>query len=206
MALILTFLAAGALAGAFGRLLLGRLRRGAMVRPGWCETANGLLWAVLAATAGSVPSWWLPVMMALSWFAVMLVTTDLLHSRLPDALTLPAYPVFAVLLTIAALTGPGPDAIARAITGALLFWALHATIHTLSPNTMGGGDVKLSGTLGAILGTVSWLALALALALASVITLGLRAISAARWRDGVPHGPGLLAATWLLAFLPTHHL
>jgi leader peptidase (prepilin peptidase)/N-methyltransferase len=206
MVLIITFLAAGALAGALGRLLLRRLRRGAVVRPGWCEAANGLLWAVLAAAAGGVPSWWLPVMMALSWFAVLLVTTDFLHSRLPDALTLPAYPVFGVLLTIAALTGAGPYTLVRALTGATLFWCLHATVHTLSPQSMGGGDVKLSGTLGAILGAVSWLALAVALALASVITLGLRAISAGRWRDGVPHGPGLLAATWLLAFLPTQHL
>jgi len=206
MVLIITFLAAGALAGALGRLLLGRLRRGAVVGPGWCETATSLLWGVLAAAAAGVPPWWLPIMMALSWFAVMLVTTDLLHSRLPDALTLPAYPVFAILLTIAAYTGAGPTMITRAITGALLYWTLHATIHTLSPTTMGGGDVKLSGTLGALLAAVSWLALTVALILSALITLALRAISPTRWHNTVPHGPGLLTATWLLTFLPTQHL
>jgi leader peptidase (prepilin peptidase)/N-methyltransferase len=143
-------------------------------------------------------------MMALSWFAVLLTATDLLHNRLPDALTLPAYPVFALLLTIAALSGAGAGAIVRAAAGAVLFLCLHATVHYLAPNAMGGGDVKLAGSLGAILGAVSWLALAVALVLAAVITLGLRAISPGRWREGVPHGPGLLAATWLLAFLPSH--
>ncbi|TCO49870.1 prepilin peptidase [Actinocrispum wychmicini] len=205
MALIITLLTTGALAGALGRLLLGRLRRGAVVRPGWCEVANALLWAIIGAATNSMPPWWTPVMLALSWFAVLLVTTDLLHSRLPDALTLPAYPVFALLLTIASLAGTGPTTLVRATAGAALFLCLHATVHMLAPNAMGGGDVKLSGTLGAILGAVSWLALAAALTLAAVITLCLRAISANRWRDGIPHGPGLLTATWLLAFLPTQH-
>jgi leader peptidase (prepilin peptidase)/N-methyltransferase len=203
MPLPLTLLAAGLLTGALGRLLLAKLPRGARLRPGWCEAANGALWTVLGATATSVAPWWLPVMLALSWFAVMLTATDLLHSRLPDALTLPAYPVFALLLTIAALAGPGPATIARAAAGATLFWCLHATVHYLSPATMGGGDVKLSGSLGAILGAVSWPALAFALILAALITLCLRAISLNRWHDHIPHGPGLLAATWLLAFLPT---
>jgi leader peptidase (prepilin peptidase)/N-methyltransferase len=204
MVLPLTFLAAGLLAGMVGRLLLGRLRRGAVVKPGWCEAANGALWAVLGAAVHGVPSWWLPVMLALSWFAVLLVATDLMHSRLPDALTLPAYPVFGLLLTIAAVSGAGEEVLVRGAVGAALFWCLHATVHYLAPTAMGGGDVKLAGSLGAILGAVSWLALSVALVLAAFITVCLRAISPGRWRERVPHGPGLLAATWLLAFLPTY--
>ncbi|MET0235829.1 MAG: A24 family peptidase [Kibdelosporangium sp.] len=189
-------LGAGLLAGALGRLVLKRLRRGADVRPGWCEATCGLLWCLLGLAAG-IPPQWLPVMLALSWFAVVLTATDLLHNRLPDALTLPAYPVFAVLLALS-----GIPALARALAGAILFFCLHATVHFVAPQAMGGGDVKLAGSLGAVLGAVSWFALATALALAAVITLALRAVSLARWRDRVPHGPGLLAATWLLAFLP----
>jgi leader peptidase (prepilin peptidase)/N-methyltransferase len=198
MAPALTYFLTGALAGTLGRLLLGRLRRGAVVRPGWCELATAVLWAILATAP--VPPWWLPTMLALSWFAVLLTTTDLLHNRLPDALTLPAYAVFGALLVLAALTGGGPEVFARAVIGATLFWCLHATVHYLAPDAMGGGDVKLAGSLGAILAAVSWLALAMALAIAAVITLALNTLT--RHRTNTPHGPGLLAATWLLAFLP----
>jgi leader peptidase (prepilin peptidase) / N-methyltransferase len=190
-------LLAGLLAGWLGRLLLRRLSRGANVRPGWCEAGCGVLWGLLGLAVG-IPAAWLPVMLALSWFAVMLTATDLLHNRLPDALTLSAYPVFAALLAAS-----GTSTLIRASVGATLFFCLHATVHFVAPQAMGGGDVKLSGSLGAILGAVSWPALAVALALAAVFTLGLRAVSLGRWRDRVPHGPGLLAATWLLAFLPS---
>ncbi|SMD21843.1 prepilin peptidase [Kibdelosporangium aridum] len=142
-----------------------------------------------------MPTLWLPVMMALSWFAVPLTATDLKHGRLPDALTLSAYPVFGLLLAFA-------GSLERALVGGALFFCLHATIHFLVPGSLGRGDVKLSGSLGAILGAVSWLALSVGLALAALITLALRAVSPGRQSDRVPHGPGLLAATWLLAFLP----
>ncbi|MBP2330190.1 leader peptidase (prepilin peptidase)/N-methyltransferase [Kibdelosporangium banguiense] len=191
-----TLLLTGLLAGSLGRLLLRRLSRGAEVRPGWCEAGCGVLWALLGLSVDK-PTLWLPVMLALSWFAVLLTATDLLHNRLPDALTFAAYPVFALLIALS-----GTSALLRASVGAALFFCLHATVHYVAPHAMGGGDVKLSGSLGAILGAVSWPALVIALALAAVITLGLRAVSLSRWRDRVPHGPGLLAATWILAFLP----
>jgi leader peptidase (prepilin peptidase) / N-methyltransferase len=192
--MLLALLLTGLLAGALGRLLLGRLSRGAEVRPGWCEVSCALLWALCSY---GLPTAWLPVMLALSWFAVLLTATDLLHNRLPNALTLPAYPLFGALLALS-----GIQTLLRAIAGAILFLGLHATVHFIAPHAMGGGDVKLSGTLGAILAAVSWPALAVALALAAVFTVGLRAISLSRWHSHTPHGPGLLAATWLLAFLP----
>lgn len=194
-----TLLLTGALAGALGRHVLKRLRRGATMRAGWCEASTAILWCLVGLA--NVPSWWLPVMLTFSWLAVMLTATDLVHGRLPDALTLPSYPLFAVLLIVAATTGPNPHIIAHAAIGATLFLTLHATVHYIAPQAMGGGDVKLSGTLGAILGAVSWLALTAALVLASLITLCLHVISPGRYREKVPHGPGLLAATWLLALL-----
>jgi leader peptidase (prepilin peptidase)/N-methyltransferase len=197
MPLIPALLLTGALAGALGRLLLGRLRRGAVVRVGWCEIATATLWTILAAAP--IPPWWLPTMLALSWFAVLLTATDLLHRRLPDALTLPAYVVFGGLLVVAGLSGGGADVLARALLGAVLFWCLHATVHAVAPHAMGGGDVKLAGSLGAVLGAVSWFALVAALVIAAVITLALHAVTSGR---GAPHGPGLLAAAWLLGFLP----
>ncbi|ONI75343.1 hypothetical protein ALI144C_39755 [Actinosynnema sp. ALI-1.44] len=163
------------------------------MRPGWCEGTCAILWAL--AGLAHVPVSWLLVILALSWFTVVLTATDLLHGRLPDALTYAAYPVFGVLLAFAG----GWE---RALVGAALFLCLHAIVRWFAPSALGGGDVKLSGSLGAILGSVSWFALSVGLSLAAVITLALRAVSLGRYSDRVPHGPGLLAATWLLAFLP----
>lgn len=193
MALVLGLLVSGLLAGAAGRWLLRRLRRGADVRRGWCEGACGVLWAL--AGIAHMPGVWLLVTMALSWFAVLLTATDLLHSRLPDALTVAAYPVFGLLLAFA-------DSLGRGIAGAALFLCLHATVRWFAPSWLGGGDVKLSGSLGAVLGALGWFAMSAGLVLAAVITLALRAVSLGRYTDRVPHGPGLLAATWLLALLP----
>ncbi|HEV2779646.1 MAG TPA: A24 family peptidase [Actinophytocola sp.] len=205
---IAVYAGAGGLAGSAGRWLLGRLRRGTSVHIGWCEGAVALLWGVLGwrAAGGHLPGWWLPVPLLLTWFAVLLTATDLRHRRLPDALTLPAYPIAATLIVTAAWLGGGWPLARGAALGALAFFAIHAAVHVLRPRSLGAGDVKLSGPLGAILGAVGWPALILAAWLAALTTLALRLVAprhtAATWWDGIPHAPGLLAATTLVALFP----
>jgi len=201
---VLAFAAAGLLAGAAGRSLLARLRRGATVHIGWCATPVAVLWALIGLRSSHLPSWWLPIPLALSWFAVLLTVTDLRHRRLPDALTLPAYPIAAGLLAVAAAWGGGWPLASGAALGATLFLAAHATIHLLRPSALGAGDVKLSGTLGAILGAIGWPTLILAACLAAICTLALRLASPRRFRTGIPHGPGLLAATYVVALFPAN--
>ncbi|MEU7783775.1 A24 family peptidase [Amycolatopsis sp. NPDC049159] len=154
-----------------------------------------------AATArwltGAWPAWWLPVPLVLTAVAVPLALADLRHLRLPDALTLPAYPLVGAAIGAAALGGGGPSLALRAAIGAVLFGAAHALAHRTS--TLGAGDVKLSGSLGAVLGAVGWAALPVAAVLAALLSL---AVAAARERARVPHGPALLAATWLCAVFP----
>lgn len=199
---------AGWFAGSIGRLVLAALPRGTVVARGWCEWSTAVLWAVVGARAGlgELPGWWVPVPLALTWFGVLLTATDLRHRRLPDALTLSAYPVFGAALAVAAATGGGWALGARAVLGALVFCGLHALVRTWRPGSLGAGDVKLAGSVGAVLGAVGWPALVLAALLAAVVTLGLglaaRGEVASRWRSGIPHGPGLLAAAWLVAAFP----
>ncbi|RSM37309.1 hypothetical protein DMA12_37090 [Amycolatopsis balhimycina DSM 5908] len=78
--------------------------------------------------------------------------------------------------------------------------AAGALVRLATPGSLGAGDVKLSGSLGAVLGAAGWAALAAAAALAALFTL---AVAAARRHSGrVPHGPALLTATWLCAIFP----
>ncbi|MFI9816683.1 prepilin peptidase [Saccharothrix variisporea] len=130
----------------------------------------------------------MPLLLAL--LGVLLSVIDFRHRRLPDSLTLPAYPLVGGVLWAC-----GAD-LGRALAGGLAYFGLHWVVHLTSPASMGGGDVKLSGPLGAVLGAVSWTALPVGAVLASAITL---AVSLARPRDGPPHGPGLVGATWLVS-------
>lgn len=190
---------AGVLAGAAARLLLARLRRGARVRAPVCEIAVGVAWAACGAgwMAGAVPPAWVPALLALCWLAVAAGATDLVHHRLPDALTLPALPVFLALLVPV-----GADAVARGAAGAVLAAAVHAAAHLVAPRAMGAGDVKLAAPLGALLAAAAWAAPVLAAVLAAVLTgvaalLGV-AVARARGRPrsaAVAHGPSMLAAT-----------
>lgn len=207
IAFVLGFGLAGVVAGAAGRCLLGRLRRGTSVHLGWCEAAVSALWGLigLRLATGHLPAWWIPIPLALTWFAVLLTVTDLRHRRLPDALTLPAYPIAGVLVVGAAGWGGGWPLAAGAALGTAVFLGAHAGIRLLRPAAMGAGDVKLSGSLGAVLGAIGWPTLVLAAWLAAFCTLALRFAAPRRlrahWRTGVPHGPGLLAATSLIALL-----
>lgn len=192
--------ALGALAGTGVRRVLGRLRRGAHLRPPWCEVTLGAAWAALAAawSGGAVPAPWLPVLLGFAVLGVAAGAVDLRHRRLPDALTLPAFP--AALLLLLPL---GPGVVGRAVAGAAVAVATHAMVHLLAPPAMGAGDVKLAAPLGAVLAAVSWPALALGALLAAVITgVGAAAgLGSGRLVAGapLPHGASMVLAGWLVA-------
>lgn len=198
----------GLLAGAAARLLLGRLSRPVSVPAPLPELTTAVLCAVaVAATCrGALPGWWLPVALVLSWLAPALAAADLAARRLPDALTLSAYPLLAGAVAVAGLTGGVPGLGQRAFLGTLLFGGAHLLVHLLAPRAFGAGDVKLAGALGAPLGVLGLLAPALCAVGAALVTAGLAAAGRARRsRDGprgVPHGPGMLLTCWLLAVFP----
>jgi len=189
---------AGIVMGLAGRRLLCHVPRGVVLRPPWCELVAGGLSAVLGwrVSAGLLPWWWVPVPLLLGWLAVPLAAADFARRRLPDALTLPAYPMLGLAVAFAAVVGADPGIGLRAVVGVLVFGGAHAVVHFVAPRALGAGDVKLAGSLGAVLGAVGWPALALAATLAAVGTL---VVAVARRARSAPHGPGLLFATWLVA-------
>ncbi|MDR7303300.1 prepilin peptidase [Haloactinomyces albus] len=193
---------AGLGAGRCGTELLRRLRRGVRPPALCCEGGVALLWALVAVriVAGALPLWWAAVPLLVGWLAVVLTTCDLLAGRLPDALTLSAYPATAAVLGLAACGGGVPGMASRALLGVVLFAGSYACVRLVSPSAMGAGDVKLAGSLGAVAGAVSPGAVLLTMAAAAVVTIA--AAGVAR-RATVPHGPAMLLPAWLVTAFPS---
>jgi leader peptidase (prepilin peptidase) / N-methyltransferase len=185
--------------GVVTRRLLARLRRGAQVPPPWCELGVGTAWGATgaAAGAGAVPAAWVPALLGLGWLAVAAAAVDVLHRRLPDALTLPALPTALVLVVPL-----GSAAVLRGAAGAAVAVAGYAALHVAAPRAMGAGDVKLAGPLGAVLAAAGWPALVLAALAAALLTGGIALVAVLlrgldERRAAVPHGPSMLGAGWL---------
>ncbi|MEU7530432.1 A24 family peptidase [Saccharothrix sp. NPDC042600] len=123
---------------------------------------------------------------------VVLALIDVAVERLPDRLTLPAYPVLVALL------GPAGEwaALGRAVLGCLALGGVYLVLGLARPGGLGLGDVKLAGVLGLALGWLGWPELVFGGALAFVL-LGLTsaALLAARritLRDALAFGPFML--------------
>jgi leader peptidase (prepilin peptidase)/N-methyltransferase len=115
-------------------MVLRRLPRGVPVPVPVCTVAVAALWAAVGERASeSLPVWWWPVPLVLGWAGVLLVGADLIARRLPDVLTLAAYPVVAVLLGVAAVGAGTPEALARAGAGGLLWAGGYAAVRLVAP-------------------------------------------------------------------------
>jgi leader peptidase (prepilin peptidase)/N-methyltransferase len=135
---------------------------------------------------------------------VVLGAVDLAVHRLPDRLTLPAYPVIVVLLGAAALIGHDGGALVRALLASVALTASYLLLALLRPGQLGGGDVKLAGLIGLGLGWLGWPAViaggVLAFALTAVVSLALLAARRISLRDSIAFGPFMLGGA-LLAIL-----
>ena len=154
----------------------------------------------------------LPAFCYLAGIGVPLAVIDARCQRLPDALTLPSYPVALALLGFAALLVPGGAGHFRgALAGMTLAWGVFLLQVLFYPAGLGWGDVKLAGLLGLYLGWLggSWLdqgallaGLFLGYLFAAAAGLALIAARRASRKSRLPFGPYLLAGT-LTAILLT---
>jgi leader peptidase (prepilin peptidase)/N-methyltransferase len=161
------------------------------------ELLTGTLFALIGLRFGFSPV--LPALWYLVAVGVALTVIDLRLHRLPDRLTLPSYPVAAVLLGVAALAVPG---VARHLLGALagmvVTWVFYYLLLLIYPAGFGGGDVKLSGVVGLYLGWFGTRALLLgamgAFVLAGLTGAALLAARKVTRKTMIPFGPFMLAA------------
>lgn len=184
-----------------GRLRLrGRCRSCGEPFGGWhlaAELITPALFLALWARFGPVPL--LPALAYLAVISVALCFIDVAHHRLPDALTLPSYPVGLALLAISVpFVTDGPRHLVDALIGMAIAWLLFVLQAFVYPSGIGWGDVKLSGVLGLYLGWFGFRALAYGLfggyLLAAVAGLGLIAAGRATRKTKLAFGPFLLVA------------
>jgi leader peptidase (prepilin peptidase) / N-methyltransferase len=160
------------------------------------EILTAVTFALLGLGFGASPV--LPAFCFLALVSVALTFIDVTHRRLPDLLTLPAYPVAIVALVVATPFVPhGPTHLVHAViglAGALAFYLVLAFVY---PAGIGWGDVKLSGLLGLYLGWAGLSALVIGLAagfvLAAVAGVALIAAGRATRRTQIAFGPFMVA-------------
>ena len=169
----------------------------ALGTPAVLELATAAVLALLAGRFGGQP-----LTLALGFLGalgVALAAIDISVQRLPDRLTLPAYPVLIALLAVAALAGHDPGALWRALLGGLVLAAGYLLLGLARPGQLGGGDIKLAGL---VLGWLGWRAVltgaALGFILAGLAGLALLAARRVTLRGAISFGPFLLGGALLV--------
>lgn len=166
------------------------------MRIGWglsttLAVAVGLLFAAHLGSSAD-----LPAHLFLAGIGVALCAVDLRTHRLPDSMTLPAYPVAGALLGAAAIADGDSDAAWRALAGMAALIAFYDVITRINPSGMGYGDVKFAGVLGLYLGWAGWAALIIgtlaAFATGALGGLALVVTRRARMSSAMPFGPFML--------------
>jgi leader peptidase (prepilin peptidase) / N-methyltransferase len=191
-------------------------RRRLAVRCGQCGRSLGTPLALELCTAGVLALvlgrfGGQPDVLAFGFLGVLgvaLAAIDIAVQRLPDPLTLPAYPILIALLAIAALASHDVAALVRALLGGLALGGAYLILALLRPGQLGGGDIKLAGIAGLALGWLGWPTLiagaAFGFALSALVSLALLAARRVTLHSAISFGPFLLGGA-LLAMLAGGH-
>jgi leader peptidase (prepilin peptidase) / N-methyltransferase len=166
------------------------------------EVVTGTVLALLLGRFGIQPD-----TMAFAYFGVLgvaLSAIDIAVQRLPDRLTLPGYPILIAMLAVPAVAQHDLGALLRSLLGGLALVGGYLLLALVRPGHMGGGDIKLAGLAGLVLGWLGWPVLiagaVLAFFLSALISLGLLAARRVTLRSTLCFGPFLVGGA-LLAML-----
>ncbi|MFC6086421.1 prepilin peptidase [Sphaerisporangium aureirubrum] len=159
------------------------------------ELGTAAAFAVVAWRLEGTPCIWSWAYAALA--GSLLSVIDWRTRRLPDVITLPSYPILALLLIPTGHVG-------QALLGALALGGAYFVLWYGRPDALGLGDVKLAGLVGMLTGSLGmdrWLTAAMAgLILGALYAVLLLATGRGTLKTQFPLGPfialGALAALW----------
>jgi leader peptidase (prepilin peptidase)/N-methyltransferase len=164
------------------------------------EVASATAVGALAGRFAGTPE--VAAFCVLGALGIALAAIDLKVQRLPDRLTLPAYPVLLALLCVAALIARDAWPLARAVLSCLALGGAYLLLALLRPSGIGGGDIKLAGLVGLALGWLGWRAVlggaALGFVLAAVVSITLLAAHRVSMRSHISFGPFLIGGALLV--------
>ncbi len=170
--------------------------------PAAIELTAAAITGLLFARFGTSPD-----LAAFAYFGVLaiaLAQIDAAVQRLPDTLTLPAYPALILLLGLAAAATHDGAPLLLALAGGLALSAGYLLLGLASGGQLGGGDIKLAGLVGIALGWLGWRALIMGACLGFVLAAGaglvLLAAGRISRRSMISFGPFMLGGA-LLAVL-----
>ena len=168
------------------------------------ELATAALWVAAAAEFGILT--WTSLVFALFFTFLLAVSLiDVEHRIIPNKLTYPAVPVFAVLVAVGVLMGEDLDLVG-ALIGLLTYAGGLLVVAFVYPKGMGMGDVKLAAVIGLVLGALGPLRYVLPAAMFAFLlgaVGGMLAIAVGKKgrKSAIPFGPFMAAGAVLAVFL-----
>ena len=144
------------------------------------------------------------IAMLSAFSAVMLAVgaIDLEHKIIPNRITYPAFPVFAIAIVVGWAIGQALDP-SRAAIGALAYGGVFLLIAVIAPRGLGMGDVKLTALIGLVMGSLGLRYVGVAAGAAILLggLGGIIALLAGRGRkSAIPFGPFLTAGALVAVF------
>lgn len=139
-----------------------------------------------------------PALTVFAVLGVVLAVIDARTHRLPDAILVPGAGMVLILLGGAAVTIGEPLRAVGVAGGAAAAFLACLAVHLARPAAFGGGDVKLAGLCGAVLGWVGPEAVASGIALGFVAggVAASGAVLAGMRSASIAFGPYLLVGAW----------
>lgn len=165
--------------------------------PLWWYVVSGVVGAVSFARNENERAVSTALIVIVTLLLIVQAPLDLVTRRLSRPVTLIASA--AVLSTLAVGARDETSSVIVALCLAVAVTAVYAILHTWSPSSLGWGDVLLIAPLALAIGNFSLDGVALWQLLAS-LTGAIHILVARRLRGahGIPFGPHLLAAAWLV--------
>lgn len=161
---------------------------------------TGALFAI--ATARFAVTWQLPAYLYFAGLSIALAVIDAQTQRLPNPLTLTAYPILFALFLLPAVLDDAHDQLLQAIVGGLVLLGLFFVLYLVYPAGIGFGDVKLAGSMGMALGWVSWSAAlwgaCAGFLIAAAVSIVLLASHRTTRKSQLAFGPSMLLGAWLV--------